>query len=727
MKKKLLKLLVVMTISITALFALGITASAATVGDLTITLTEDGGDPVVNTDYTYVDSSPYAPGVLTIKSSEAMTISGTATNDRIFVADGVSANITLNGVNIDTSNASGAAFVIADNSTGNVTITLADGTTNTLKSVANCAGLQKNGEYSETLGKLTITGTGTLTATGGDKGAGIGGGGGGSSSNIEISGGKVTATGGGYGAGTGGDFGGAGIGGGKNGSGNNIEISGGTVKAQGGYRAAGIGGGGGGSSSNIEISGGTVTATGGSGGAGIGGGWLCSGSDIKISGGVVTATGGEKAAGIGGGFEANGSNIEISGGVVTATGDDDGAGIGGGGFGGGSYGSSSDIKISGGSVKASSIGCIPTDGTANVTPVYPLEFDVDGTSAVTINGKAYPTKHIDENKLYVYLPAKTAQTPNEVTIGNETTKYIYNTANSKWLVGVVDAPTFTPASGTTFTSTQNVTIACATDGATIYYTTDGSTPTTASTKYTGAITITSTTTIKAIAVKDGMDDSSVVTANYTKNSSSSGGSGGSSSSSSSSDESPNIEGKNGKKGWSAILDVIEDTKEGEKVVIDMNDATELPKNILKEIKGKDITIVLNMDNGFIWTINGKDVENPETIDMGVKKGTRIPVKVINEVTGESEYIEITLSHNGDFGFKAVLTVDMGKNNKGNFANLYYYNGKEMDIICSDEIDENGKADLTFTHASEYVIVIDDTDHTDLSAGESIKVEEIMLG
>ncbi|MBQ8727384.1 MAG: chitobiase/beta-hexosaminidase C-terminal domain-containing protein, partial [Oscillospiraceae bacterium] len=606
MKTKLLKLLVVMTISITALFALGITASAATVGDLTITLTEGGGDPVLDTDYTYVDNSPYAPGVLTIKSSAAMTISGTTTTDRIVVETGVSANITLNGVNIDTSNALGAAFVIADNSTGNVTITLADGTTNTLKSVVNCAGLQKNGEYSETLGKLTITGTGTLTATGGDKGAGIGGGGGSSSSNIEISGGKVTATGGGYGAGTGGDFGGAGIGGGKNGSGSNIEISGGTVKAQGGYRAAGIGGGGGGSSSNIEISGGTVTATGGSGGAGIGGGWGCSGSDIKISGGVVTATGSSNGTGIGGG----------------------------------GGGSTDNIKISGGTVKADTIGCTPTDGTANATPVYPLELDVDGTSAVTINGKAYPTKHIDENKLYVYLPAKTAQTPNEVTIGNETTKYIYNTANSKWLVGVVDAPTFTPASGTTFTSTQNVTIACATDGATIYYTTDGSTPTTASTKYTGAITITSTTTIKAIAVKDGMDDSSVVTANYTKNSSSSGGSGGSSSSSSSSsssDESPNIEGKNGKKGWSAISDVIEDTKEGEKVVIDMNDATEIPRNILSEIKGKDIAIVLNMDNGFIWTINGKDVENPKTIDMGVKKGTRIPVKVINEVTGESKY------------------------------------------------------------------------------------------
>ena len=78
MKTKLLKLLVVMTISITALFALGITASAATAGDFTITLTEGGGDPVVDTDYTYVEY-PYAPGVLTIKSSAAMTISGLKT------------------------------------------------------------------------------------------------------------------------------------------------------------------------------------------------------------------------------------------------------------------------------------------------------------------------------------------------------------------------------------------------------------------------------------------------------------------------------------------------------------------------------------------------------------------------------------------------------------------------------------------------------------------------
>ena len=78
----------------------------------------------------------------------------------------------------------------------------------------------------------------------------------------------------------------------------------------------------------------------------------------------------------------------------------------------------------------------------------------------------------------------------------------------------VATPTATPAAGT-YAETQSVTLATETTGADIYYTTDGSAPTTDSTKYTTAISVAATTTIKAIAVKDGMYDSSVLTAAYT--------------------------------------------------------------------------------------------------------------------------------------------------------------------------------------------------------------------
>ena len=81
-------------------------------------------------------------------------------------------------------------------------------------------------------------------------------------------------------------------------------------------------------------------------------------------------------------------------------------------------------------------------------------------------------------------------------------------------------PVISPNGGT-FSSSQSVTITCATSGATIHYTLDGSTPTNSSTAYTGPIALTSTTTLKAIAYV-GSNASSVATATFTK--SSSGGS-----------------------------------------------------------------------------------------------------------------------------------------------------------------------------------------------------------
>jgi len=83
----------------------------------------------------------------------------------------------------------------------------------------------------------------------------------------------------------------------------------------------------------------------------------------------------------------------------------------------------------------------------------------------------------------------------------------------KLVTTTVDTPTFTPAGGT-YSTAQDVTIACTTDGATIYYTLDGTTPTTESTVYSSPIAVSTTTTIKAFAVKTGMNDSEVATATY---------------------------------------------------------------------------------------------------------------------------------------------------------------------------------------------------------------------
>lgn len=79
-----------------------------------------------------------------------------------------------------------------------------------------------------------------------------------------------------------------------------------------------------------------------------------------------------------------------------------------------------------------------------------------------------------------------------------------------------DTPTFDPEAGEFSTNSIDVAIATTTDGATIYYTLDGNTPTTSSSVYSNAISLTETTTVKAIAVKDGLSNSEMATATYTK-------------------------------------------------------------------------------------------------------------------------------------------------------------------------------------------------------------------
>jgi hypothetical protein len=75
--------------------------------------------------------------------------------------------------------------------------------------------------------------------------------------------------------------------------------------------------------------------------------------------------------------------------------------------------------------------------------------------------------------------------------------------------------TLTLPAATTPIPTQTVTIAEATANATVYYTTNGSVPTTASTKYTGPITFTSSAVLKFIAVAPGHTQSAVRTVTVT--------------------------------------------------------------------------------------------------------------------------------------------------------------------------------------------------------------------
>lgn len=89
---------------------------------------------------------------------------------------------------------------------------------------------------------------------------------------------------------------------------------------------------------------------------------------------------------------------------------------------------------------------------------------------------------------------------------------VYAQATVSFALPAIEVPMFSPAQGT-YSQAQSVVLSCGTAGATIYYTTDGSTPTTSSSVYSSPIAVAESMTIKAIAVKDGQS-SSVATASY---------------------------------------------------------------------------------------------------------------------------------------------------------------------------------------------------------------------
>lgn len=132
---------------------------------------------------------------------------------------------------------------------------------------------------------------------------------------------------------------------------------------------------------------------------------------------------------------------------------------------------------------------------------------------------------------------------------------------------------------------------------------------------------------------------------------------------------PYIKDDSGKEGWDVIKPQLEEAKSGDTVTVAMNGTTVVPKDVIDSIKGKDTTLVLDMGNGLSWKIYGKDITDAAgdidfDVTVGADAGKSIPVDVINNVTGELEF------------------------------------------ISAGQIDPDGNVELVFTHASDYTIVVD---------------------
>ena len=175
-------------------------------------------------------------------------------------------------------------------------------------------------------------------------------------------------------------------------------------------------------------------------------------------------------------------------------------------------------------------------------------------------------------------------------------------------------------------------------------------------------------------------------------------------------------------GWDDIRDELENAAKGDEITIDMGDETKVPAEIFESLAGKDVEI--SFDLGDIqWSASGADIPTDTDftdLDLGVDLDTSgIPADVINTITGEVGTVQITLAHDGEFGFTMTLSAPLGEENAGYWANLYHYDeeAEKLNFEAATKIDEDGSVTIPFSHASQYAIVIDTHSHATVDVSD----------
>ena len=165
------------------------------------------------------------------------------------------------------------------------------------------------------------------------------------------------------------------------------------------------------------------------------------------------------------------------------------------------------------------------------------------------------------------------------------------------------------------------------------------------------------------------------------------------------------------------IDDIQDARPGDTVEITLRPGrTTLEREVFEELAGQDITLEIDAGDGVLWTVNGLDIPEDtrlHDLDLDVDLGdSSIPATVLNAVTGEISTVQLSLAHDGEFGFTMTLSAPLGRDNADYWANLYWYNERteELEFQQAARIANDGTAEFALDHASDYAIVIDDRSH-----------------
>ena len=169
--------------------------------------------------------------------------------------------------------------------------------------------------------------------------------------------------------------------------------------------------------------------------------------------------------------------------------------------------------------------------------------------------------------------------------------------------------------------------------------------------------------------------------------------------------------------WEEAEEELSQADSGDTVIVETDEDDTLPDEVLESAAGKNVTLKIKVGDSIFWEIDCRVIPKDaslQDISLKVSMNTQgIPSKVLCGLPGSHTFLQMTLGHDGLFGFPVKLHADVGRGNSGKWANLYYYNERtgKMEFETAARVTASGDAAFTMTHASQYAIVLDEKSHT----------------
>ena len=165
-----------------------------------------------------------------------------------------------------------------------------------------------------------------------------------------------------------------------------------------------------------------------------------------------------------------------------------------------------------------------------------------------------------------------------------------------------------------------------------------------------------------------------------------------------------------------LADILSNAKAGSTVTVKAEpaiDGVELPSDILKAIKGKDVTLKVKLTNGAIVSVNGKDIKSADDTNINLEYNTKnIPSKLIKKAKERlgknASAVQLSLGDEGKLGFTATASVKFNAKYAGKEIKIYRYDSEENKLVFVGKttISKDGRAEFDTSFGGDFVAVFE---------------------